>query len=98
MLIILELDVGRVQFAALFNVNLVMPVDQDIGYLVVPEQRLQRTQSEQLIFDLFDQMEAVGVGKQAAFILEDGGYRLGDFLRSERWFQAFKAGNVEGFE
>src|SRR4029077_10307600 len=98
MLIVLELDVGCVQFAALFNVNLVMPIDQDIGYLIVPEQRLQRSEPEQLVLDFLDKMEAVGVGQQAAFILEDGGYRLGDFLRSERRLEALEAGNIERFE
>src|SRR5713226_4929745 len=95
MLIVLELDVGRVQFAALFNVNLVMPIDQDIGYLVIPEERLQGAEPEQLVLDLLDKMVAVGVGKQAAFIFEDGGNRLSDFLRSERRFQAFKTRNVQ---
>src|SRR6266404_4686523 len=98
MLIVLELDVGRVQFAALFNVNLVMPIDQDIGYLIVPEQRLQRSEPEQLVLDFLDKMEAVGVGQQAAFILEDRGNRLGDFLRSERRLKALQPRNVERFE
>ncbi len=59
MLIVLEFDVGRVQFAALFDVNLVMPIDQDIGDLIIPKERLQRAEPEKLVLDLFDKMEAV---------------------------------------
>src|ERR1700722_5381897 len=80
-LIVLELDLGGVELAALFDVNLVMPIDQDIGDFIVPQKRLERPESEQLVFDLFDQVSLVGVGEQPAFVVENRGGPPREFFR-----------------
>ena len=97
-LIVLELDLGGVELAALFDVNLVVSVDQDIGDLIVPQKRLERPESEQLVFDFFYKMSLVGVGEQPSLVVENGGDRLGDFLRGEHRLEAFKPRNVEHLE
>ena len=98
MLIVLELDLGGVQLAALFDVNLAVSVDQDIGDFIVPQKRLERSQSEQLVLDLFYEMKFVGIGEQPPLVVENRGDRLGDLLRRQHRLEAFKAGNVEHFE
>ena len=75
-----------------------MAVDQDIGDFVVPQQRFERPESEQLVFDFFDQLRAVDVGEQAALVVENRGDRLGDFLRSQRRLEALQPRNVQRFE
>src|SRR5271163_1687489 len=97
-LIVLELDVGRVQLAALFDVHLVVAVDQDIGDLIVPQQRLQRSETQQLVLDLFDQVILVGISEQPAFIVEDGGDGLGHFLRRQHGLEALEPRDVQRLE
>ena len=98
MLVVLEFDFGGVQLAALFDVDLAGPVDQDIGDLIVPQQRLQRSESEQLVLDLLDEASLVGVGEQPALLVENVGDGLGHFLRGQRRLQAFQPRDVQRLE
>src|ERR1035437_676792 len=97
-LIVLELDVGGVKLAAFFDINLVVPVDQDVGDFIIPQKRLQRPESQQLILDLLDQVILVDVGEQAPLVVQNGGDRRGDFLRRETRLEAFKPRNVQHLE
>src|SRR5208283_670180 len=97
-LIVLELDVGGVKLAAFFNVNLAVSVDQDVGDFIIPQKRLQRPKTQQLVLDLLDQVILVDVGEQASLVVQNGGDRRGDFLRRERRLEAFKPGNVQHLE
>src|SRR5579864_4286460 len=98
MLIVLEAHVGQIQLTAALDIDLRGPIDQDVGYLVVPQQRLQRAQAEQLVFDLFDQPRPVGVGEQPTLLVEDLAYRGGYLLRGHVGLQALQARDVEGLE
>src|SRR5208282_1436961 len=98
MLIVLELDVGGVKLAAFFDVNLAVPVDQDVGDFIIPQKRLQRPESQQLVLDLLDQVILVDVGEQASLVVQNGGDGGGDFLRRECRLEAFKPGNVQHLE
>ena len=97
-LIVLELDLGGVELAALLDVNLVMPVDQDVGDFIVPQQRLERPQSQQLVFDLFYKMILVGVGEQPALVVKNRRDSLGHFLRGQHRLEAFEPGHVQRLE
>src|SRR5208282_2998179 len=90
--------VGGVKLAAFFNVNLAVSVDQDVGDFIIPQKRLQRPKTQQLVLDLLDQVILVDVGEQASLVVQNGGDRRGDFLRRERRLEAFKPGNVQHLE
>ncbi len=81
-----------------FDVNLVVPVDQDVGDFIIPQKRLQRPESQQLVLDLLDQVILVDVGEQAPLVVQNGGDRRGDFLRRQGRLEAFKPRNVQHLE
>jgi hypothetical protein len=97
-LIVLELDFGGVELAALFDINLVMPVDQDIGDFIVPQKRFERSESEQLVFDFFYKVSLIGISEQPSLVVENRGDRLGDLLRRQHWLETFKPGDVQHLE
>jgi hypothetical protein len=53
--VILEHDVGLLEPAVPLDVDLVEPVDQDVGNVRIAEQRLERTESEQLVQHVADE-------------------------------------------
>jgi hypothetical protein len=57
--IVLEHGVDRLQDAVLLDVDLVVPVDQDVGDLRVGQQLFQRPQAEQLVEDVDDEILAL---------------------------------------
>jgi hypothetical protein len=46
MLVVVKMDSGLVQLAALFDEDLIAAVDHDVGHVVVAQQRLERPQAE----------------------------------------------------
>ena len=86
------------QLAALFDVDLVVAVDEDVGDFVVAEQRLERTQAEQLVLEFLDQAAAVGVGQQAAVFIEDVVDGGGDLAGDHRGLEGLELGDIDGFE
>src|SRR6267154_5661636 len=98
MLVVLERNVGGVQLAKLFDVNLVVAVDEDVGDGVVAKERLERTEAEQLVFEFLDQASSVDIGKQAAFFVENVVNCGGDLDGDHRGLERFEFRDVDGFE
>ena len=98
MLIVLKLDLGGVELAAFFDVDLVMPIDQDIGDFIIPQKRFQRPEPKQLVFNFFDEVSLVGIGEQPSLVVENRGDRFGDLLRRQHRLETFKPGNVQHLE
>src|ERR1700687_6067222 len=98
MLIILEAHVGQVQLTAALDIDLRGTIDEDVGYLVVPQQRLQRPQAEQLVLDLFNQPRPIGVGEQPALLVQELANRDVALLRGHVGLQALQARDIERLE
>ena len=98
MLVVLEDDVGDMQLAVLFDVNLVVAVDEDVGDLVVAKQRLEWAQAEQLVFEFLDQPAAVDVGQQAAVFVKNLVDRGGDFGGDHRGLEGLELGDIDSLE
>ena len=66
--LVLEADIGFDHAAGALDVDVVEAVDHDVADGRVLEQRLQRTQAEDLIEDLLDQLLALGQGHGQRFV------------------------------
>ena len=67
MVVVAELDVGLLQLAAAFDVDLVRAVDQDIADGRVLEQHFQRAEAERLVEHLVDEALAFHAVEQRVF-------------------------------
>src|SRR5439155_7128101 len=65
--VVTKLDVGLLQLAAAFDVNLVRPVDQNIADGRVFEQHLQRAEAERFVEHLVDEAFAFHAVEQRVF-------------------------------
>ena len=98
MLIVLKANVSRMQLAEALDIDLVVAVNQDVGNVVVAQKRFERTQAEQLVLDLLDQADAVGVRQQASLFVQDLAYRRGDFRRHRGGFERLELRDVDSFK
>ena len=98
MLIVVEVNSGLVQPAVLLDVDVVASVDHDVGHVVVAQQRLQRSQSQQLVLDLFDQARPVAVGQQPTVLVKGLADRGGDLGRDQRRIEHLHTRDVHRLE
>src|SRR5258708_27621140 len=98
MSVVLEDHVGCEKLAALFDVDLVVTVDEDVGDFVISKQRFEGTQAEQLVLELLDQPASVCVSQQASVFIKnvvDGG---GNLARDLRGLEGLELGDIDSFE
>ena len=69
--VVLEDDVGELELAGTFDVDLARPVDHDFGDGLITEERLQRTETDDLVGDLLEHPDALGAGQGEAFLVDD---------------------------
>src|SRR6202162_5280825 len=98
MLVVVELDVGKMKLAAFLDVDLMRAVDHDVGYGFLAQQRVQWPEAEQLVFDLLHQAIAIDIGQQASIFAENIRNRGDDFRRNQRGLERFQLRDVDGLE
>ena len=76
--VVLEDDVGQLQAAAALDVDLARAVDHDFGDGLVAEQRLERTEADDLVRDLLEHADALGAGEGQALLVDDAAEDLLD--------------------
>ena len=69
--VVLEDDVRELEAAAALDVDLARAVDHDLRDRLVAEQRLQRTETDDLVGDLLEHPDALGAGQGEAFLVDD---------------------------
>ena len=77
-----ETRVGRLELAPSLNVNRVVTVHEDIGHCLVREERLQRTQAQNLILDPLDHPLALSQTERCRFFGEQMVCGLADLSAS----------------
>jgi hypothetical protein len=77
--VVFEADGAEGEFAVAFDVDLVIAVDEDIGDGGFLEERLERTEAEDFIEDLFDHLVGFGGGHGNAFVFEEAFDDAADF-------------------
>ena len=82
--VVLEAQAGWLSFAGAFHVNLVVAVDQDVGDGRVFEQRLERTQAENLIQNFARQTFAFGEAERNRFAVHGVADQQQHFFASRR--------------
>ena len=76
---VVEADVGQLQQSLALHVDLMVAVDQNVGDGRVLQQRLERTQAEDLVQHLMADMLLLGRGQQVGLLLHHRQHRLPHF-------------------
>ena len=69
--VVLEDDVRELELAGALDVDLARPVDHDLRDGLVAEERLQRTEADDLVRDLLEHPDALGAGEGEALLVDD---------------------------
>ena len=68
--VVLERDVRQLELAAPLDVDLARPVDHDLGDGLVAQQRLERTEADDLVGDLLEHADALGAREGEALLVD----------------------------
>ncbi len=71
MLVVLERDVRQLQSTLALDVDLLRPVDHELGDRVVAQERLERAEAQDLVRDLLEHPHALGAGEGQALLVRD---------------------------
>ena len=71
MVVVLEDDVGQLELARSFDVDLARAVDHDLGDGLVAEEGLERAETDDLVGDLLEHPHPLGAGQGEAFLVDD---------------------------
>ena len=71
MVVVLEDDVRQLQSAVALDVHLARAVDHDFGHGLVAEERLQGTETDDLVRDLLEHPDALGASEGHALLVDD---------------------------
>ena len=69
-LVVLERDVGQLELAVALDVDLARAVDHDFSDGLVAQQRLERTEADDLVGDLLEHARALGAGEREPLSVE----------------------------
>ena len=69
-------DVGQFEPAVALDVDLVETVDEDVGDVLVAQQRFERTEAEELVEDVDDQRFALGQASGVVSLLRSTSSRM----------------------
>ncbi len=93
--VVAEGDVGEFQLAAALHVDLLGPVDQDVGDRVVGEQRLERTEAEHIVEQHGDEIPLLEQVEAHLLFGEDLTDDLGDLAGEFRPRQTHRRGDID---
>ena len=69
--VVLEDDVRELELAGALDVDLARAVDHDLGDRLVAQERLERTETDDLVRDLLEHPDPLGTRQREAFLVDD---------------------------
>ena len=97
-LIVAKAHGGLVDFAAAFDPYAAVAVDQDVGDVVVLQQRLERPEAQHVAGGGFDQAHPIGLGQQQMILIDQLVDDRVHLRQQRRVARVFELGDVDSLE